>query len=124
MLANLTRTPFPASPLEHATTMIFMLTYQLRSSDPAAREGLENAIKKLGNWSRRMPNVWLVESRANAPQIRDYLKQHLGPNDALFVARITKNWAGRNMGEGFAEWMGRRDFGSFAPAPASGEEQG
>lgn len=102
--------------------MMYMLTYQLRSTDPAAREKLEGAIKKLGNWSHRMPGVFLVESKANAPQIRDFLKQHLGPSDALFVARITKNWAGRNMGEGFPEWMGRRDFGAFTTANAGESE--
>lgn len=94
--------------------MMFMLSYQLRTEDPAAKEKVENAIKKLGNWSRRMPSVWLLESKANAPQIRDYLKGSLGPNDVLFVARISKNWAGRNMGEGFPEWIGRRDFGGFS----------
>lgn len=104
--------------------MMYMLTYQLRSTDPAASTNLDNAIKKLGNWSRRMPGVWLVESKSAAPQIRDYLKQHLGPNDALFVARISKNWAGRNMGEGFPEWMGRRDFGSFAAATSSDDTGG
>lgn len=99
--------------------MMYMLTFQLRAGDTAARESLENAIKKLGNWSNRMPGVWLVESKAAAPQIRDFLKQHLGPSDALFVARISKNWAGRNLGEGFPEWMNRRDFGSFGQIPST-----
>lgn len=104
--------------------MMYMLTYQLRSTDPAAQTNLDNAIKKLGNWSHRMPGVWLVESKASAPQIRDFLKQHLGPADAFFIARITKNWAGRNMGDGFPEWMGRRDFGTFTAAPSTeGEGQ-
>lgn len=93
--------------------MMFMLSYQLRTEDPAAKDKLENAIKKLGNWSHRVPGMWLVESKANAPQIRDYLKGFLGASDALFVARVSKNWAGRNMGEGFPEWIQRRDFGAF-----------
>lgn len=102
--------------------MMYMISYHLRSDDAVSRENLENAVKKLGNWSRRMPTVWLVESRAAAPQIRDFLKQHLGPQDALFVARISKNWAGRNLGDGFAEWMKRRDFGTFA-TPTAGEDE-
>ena len=104
--------------------MMYMISYHLRSDDAVSRENLENAVKKLGNWSRRMPTVWLVESRANAPQIRDFLKQHLGPQDALFIARISKNWAGRNLGDGFAEWMKRRDFGSFAVVTAGEDENG
>lgn len=102
--------------------MMYMISYHLRAEDAAARENLENAVKRLGNWSRRMPTVWLVESKANAPQIRDFLKQHLGPQDALFIARISKNWAGRNLGDGFAEWMKRRDFGSFVATPAAADE--
>lgn len=91
--------------------MMYMLSFSVRSEDPKAKENLENALKKLGNWSHRIPGVWLLESKSSAPQIRDYLKGHLGPSDALFVARITRNWAGRNMGDGFPEWMKRRDFG-------------
>ena len=93
--------------------MMYMLSFQLRTDDPAAREKVETAIKRLGNWSRRLPDLWLVESRSSAPQIRDFLKQQMGAQDALFVARISKNWAGRNMGAGFPEWMKRRDFGTF-----------
>lgn len=93
--------------------MMFMVSYQLRSTDPAAREAVEAAVKRLGNWSHRIPGVWLVESKSNAPQIRDYLKQHLGAQDSLFVARVTRNWAGRNMGDGFPDWMKRRDFGEI-----------
>ena len=104
--------------------MMYMITFHTTSSDPARREAFEAAVKGLGNWSNRMPGVWLVESKASAPQIRDFLKQHLGPADAFFIARITKNWAGRNLGENFPGWMGRRDFGTFAAAPATeGEGQ-
>ena len=103
----------PSPSTQDPTAMMFMLSYQLRSEDPAALEKLEAAIKKLGNWSQRIPGLWLVESKTNAPQIRDYLKGFMGGTDQLFVARISKNWAGRNMGDGFPEWIQRRDFGAF-----------
>lgn len=101
--------------------MMFMISTQLRSSDPTAQANLEAAIKRLGNWSHRLPGVWLVESKANAPAIRDYVKQHVGSTDAVFVARISRNWAGRNMGEGFPDWMKRRDFGAFSNESGSSE---
>jgi hypothetical protein len=49
----------------------------------------------------------------SASQIRDHLKQFMGNQDAVFVARISSNWAGRNMGKGFPEWVARRDFGQL-----------
>ncbi|NOY25793.1 MAG: hypothetical protein GXP62_07950, partial [Oligoflexia bacterium] len=58
-------------------------------------------------------DCWMVETNTSARRIRDHLKQSLGDRDRLFVARISRNWAGRNMGEGFPEWMSRRDFGDF-----------
>lgn len=93
--------------------MMFMITFHLRSQDPQDRTRFEAAVKKLGNWSNRVPGVFLVESKSSASQIRDFLKQHMGQQDTLFVARISTHWAGRNMGDGFPDWMKRRDFGAF-----------
>ena len=35
------------------------------------------------------------------------------PDQRLFVARVSENWAGRNMGNGFPEWLKGRKFGTF-----------
>lgn len=78
---------------------------------PELYSNLERAIKALGNWSNRLRGAWLVESRFSASQIRDLLKPHLfAGSDRLFVVRMSKNWAGTGMGEGFQEWMTRRNF--------------
>lgn len=72
---------------------------------------LEKAIKALGNWSNRMRGMWLVETKFNAAQIRDLLKPTLvAGQDKLFITRMTTNWAGTGMGEGFQDWMNRRKF--------------
>ena len=97
--------------------MMYLMTLNVQPGNEAeiVRERLAAAIKSMGSWSNRMPDMWLLEpSRPlNASQIRDHLKQFMGERDGIFVARISRNWSGRNMGPGFPDWMSRRDFGTF-----------
>ena len=96
--------------------MMFMIALDLRSNDTAVKEKLESEIKALGNWSNRLGDTWLLQTKLNARQVRDLVKQHIpeGSVDKVFVARISRNWAGFNMGAGFPEWIARQDFGTFA----------
>jgi hypothetical protein len=71
---------------------------------------LSEAIKALGDWSARVPTLWLVQTPRSARQIRDTLKPHLLAADRAFVAHFDRNWSAFNMGEGFGEWMARRSF--------------
>ena len=91
--------------------MMFLILLELNGR-PADQYGdLDRAVKALGNWSNRVRGQWIVESRFNASQVRDLLKPHIdNGKDRLFVARISKNWAGTGMGDGFQEWMNRRNF--------------
>lgn len=96
--------------------MVYIVCIDIRS-EGSARDAVIAAIKSLGNWAGRFPDMFLLEpnQRLSASQIRDHLKQFtVDGEDAVFVARISKNWAGRGMGPGFQEWIGRRDFGSFS----------
>jgi hypothetical protein len=102
--------------------MMYLITLDNRSQNSVVREKIEAEIKQLGNWSNRLGDTWFLECPTlGARQIRDLLRQHLDngdaakgrPFDRLFVARISRNWAGANMGQGFPEWIGRRDFGKF-----------
>ena len=91
--------------------MMYLVVLDLNARPAAEYPDLERAIKALGNWSNRLKGAWIVEARMNASQIRDLLKPHIvAGQDRVFVARITKNWAGTNMGEGFPEWLKRRNF--------------
>ena len=91
--------------------MMFMIALELNARPADQYADLETAIKALGNWSNRVRNVWLVEARMNASQIRDLLKPALVVGqDRIFVARISRNWAGMGMGDGFPEWPERRTF--------------
>jgi hypothetical protein len=97
--------------------MMFMITVDVQSGDVLVKERVDASIKTLGNWSNRMPGVYFLESeRTGARGIRDHLKQFLAldKGDRVFVARISRNWAGTNMGQGFPEWMKRREFGTFS----------
>ena len=97
--------------------MMFMLSYVPATEDPATIERFEAAIKMLGNWSNQLAknHVWLVASRMNAAQIRDQLKPFINADkgDKLFLARISQNWAGTNMGANFPDWLKRQEFGQF-----------
>ncbi|MCB9741911.1 MAG: hypothetical protein H6741_23415 [Alphaproteobacteria bacterium] len=83
------------------------MTFKLTEDNPEFIEEL----KAMGNWSNRVDNAWLLETSISPRQVRDLLGQKMKDGDRLFVARITQNWAGRGMGQGFPDWMGRRDFG-------------
>ena len=94
--------------------MMFLIVLDLRSNDPLVRKRIEAAVKTLGNWSNRLTNTWLLETKTeSARSLRDKLGQFTTETDRLFIARVSKNWAGRNMGAGFPEWLQRREFGTF-----------
>ena len=90
--------------------MMFMITVEFRSEDVVAKERVDASIKTLGNWSNRIGGAWLLETPLGPRKVRDMLGAKMNPGDRLFVARITQNWAGRGMGEGFPAWMERRTF--------------
>ncbi len=94
--------------------MMFLVVLDVRSKDVLVAEKVDAKVRTLGNWSNRLNGSWLLESDAlGAGGIRDAIRGELNDTDRLFVARISRNWAGRNMGKGFPEWMKRREFGDF-----------
>ena len=94
--------------------MMFLIVLDPRSKDPVVHTKIDASVRTMGNWSNRLDNAWLLEAdKLGARKIRDTLKDFLEEPDRLFVARISRNWAGRGMGQGFPEWMSRRDFGDF-----------
>jgi hypothetical protein len=97
--------------------MMFMVVLENNSS-PVVKERVDAAIRTLGNYSNRLvgTNVWMLESKdRGARALRDHLKQFIDAEkgDRLFVARFSRNWAGTNLGQGFPDWMTRREFGDF-----------
>jgi len=91
--------------------MMYLVVLELNGRPRGEYPALERAIKASGDWSNRSRDAWLVQSELSASKIRDELKPHIvAGKDKLFVARIGKNWSGAHMGDGFQEWMNRRDF--------------
>lgn len=94
--------------------MVFLVILDIRNTDPLVKERAETVLKLMGNWSNRLNGAWILETKTeNARTIRDKLSSSLTNEDRLFVARISKHWAGRNMGQGFPEWLTKREFGTF-----------
>ena len=96
--------------------MMFMITY--RSNTPEGKEetveNLDSAIKALGPKSSGFfEDVWMLQSNLGAVNIRDVLRANLKPGDRIFVARVSQNWAGINMGDKFPDWLKSRSFGTF-----------
>jgi len=85
--------------------MMLMVTWEPGKEN----EGFVNELKSLGNWSNRVPGAWILETPLGPRKVRDLLGEKM-PGERLFVARMTENWAGRNMGGEFPEWMKRRQF--------------
>ena len=94
--------------------MMMLVCFKLTQDNP---EFLAE-LKSLGNWSNRIDGAWILETKINPRQVRDLLGAKMKDGDRLFVARITEAWAGRNMGQGFPEWIQRREFG-FQRAPTA-----
>lgn len=89
--------------------MMYMIALQL-SAPIAEYSALTTAIQGFGDWSSRIPNVWIVQTARSARQMRDALKPHLKPTDRAFIAHFDRNWSATNMGEGFGDWMARRTY--------------
>ena len=98
--------------------MMFMITYRSRTEEDKKEtvENLDTAIKALGPKSSGFfEDVWMLQSNLNAVNIRDVLRSNLKPGDRIFVARVSQNWAGINMGDKFPDWLKSREFGQFRP---------
>lgn len=91
--------------------MVYLVTYDLKEPNTLLDyTNVIEGIKKCGTWARIEQSVWLIESDLAAKDIRDDLKQHVRPNDVLFVARLEGSWASRNIGDKRTEWLKARTF--------------
>ena len=96
--------------------MMFMITFRSRLAEKKdeTNSKIDAAISALGPKSSNFfDGVWMLQSNLNAANIRDLLRANLEPGDRIFVARISQNWAGINMGDKFPEWLKGRNFGTF-----------
>jgi hypothetical protein len=79
----------------------YLIGYDLDKPEQDYSE-LINAIKEFDGWWHHLDSTWIIKTDDTAVQIRDYLKQHIGPSDKLLVAQLS----------GVAAWAGFSDEGS------------
>ena len=90
--------------------MMLLVTFSFANGE---NPEFEAELKSLGNWSNRIPGAWLLESPLGPRKVRDMLGEKMKDGDKLFVGRVSRNWAGRGLGNGFPEWLTRREFDKF-----------
>ena len=75
-------------------TMVFLIIHSpTEKTSESRRMQIDGAIKGMGNWSDRLDNAWLLETKTqNALTIRNQLKQFTPEGeDKLFVARAIED---------------------------------
>lgn len=65
----------------------YIIAYDLIAAQPSEYEGLYDALKAYRTWGKITETVWAIKTTESAKQVRDNLKQYLGPEDRLFVVR-------------------------------------
>lgn len=97
--------------------MVYMIFVE-RTGQAGQYADFDKNLRALGNWAELGQGGLLLEAdRLTAAQIRDLLRPHLPDGDKMFVARISKNWAGMRMPASFPDWMGRRNFDAKGTLP-------
>lgn len=104
--------------------MMFMISYINTNDDPQAQARFDGAVQMIKPWANALSknSVWIVRSPKSASQLRDELKAVINKEDRLFVARISRHWAGTGMNTSFPEWMMSQDFGTFADVEQGGKK--
>ncbi|HLO83895.1 MAG TPA: hypothetical protein VK203_02615 [Nostocaceae cyanobacterium] len=81
---------YPNQPIETYTrrfNQVIMITYDLKTPGQNY-QGLDEAIKSLGNYWHYLGSTWLVDTTHTTKQVRDYLKQFIDYNDRLLVTKV------------------------------------
>ena len=103
---------------------MFLIVYTPADPNNNANNEIETAVKAMGNWSNRLQHAWFLETNLPSGTVRDRLKQFTKNGDRLFVARMTRHWSGFGMGEGFPEWINRRQFGEYSENESGSAAEG
>ncbi|SHF49550.1 hypothetical protein SAMN02745148_02770 [Modicisalibacter ilicicola DSM 19980] len=79
---------------------IFSISYDLQL--PQEYAGFYDTLEAYPH-RQVMDSCWLIEANADAGEIRDALVPHISGGDALFVSRVSDDWAGA--GTHCGEWL-------------------
>lgn len=84
--------------------MVYCISYDLRKPEQNY-DALYNAIKSYGTWWHQTESVWIVVTKENAVNIRDFLIKQIDSNDKLFVVALHREWAGFGFSQREYEWL-------------------
>lgn len=86
--------------------MMYVVGYDLRQDHDGA--ALEAAVVRLGDARKCLGSAWLLSSERSAPEIREYLSDHLGDGDKILVIACDRiaSWAGFDTA--FSDWLNSR----------------
>lgn len=82
---------------------IHLITYDLNRKGQDY-DALYKAIQSQGEHIHPMQNLWLVRSDKTNGEIRDALKEHIDPNDDVWVSTVTR-WAASGLSDGTYKWL-------------------
>lgn len=79
--------------------MVYLISYDLRRPGQSYTS-LYDSIKKMGQWTKPLESVWLVDTNLHAQSISERLMPHIDQNDSLLVAELGRDrqgWLSRDV---------------------------
>ncbi len=69
------------------------------ATDIANQDKFTEAMESFSGHWQEAPGTWIIKSSLNAAQVRDHIKQFLGPDDGILVCGLTGEVAWRGFSE-------------------------
>jgi hypothetical protein len=73
--------------------MITLITYELTKPEEEYTD-FYNALNKLGEGGHYLHSTWIIDTEETPQQIKIILEGYLNPDDKLFIAKISSDYAG------------------------------
>ncbi len=81
----------------------FIITYDLISDKDYSK--LYEAIKNYGYYAHLLESIWIIKSSTSSTDIRDNLKNYIDDDDKIFVAKLTRECAWKNLSKEVSDWI-------------------
>lgn len=83
---------------------VYIITYDLHKPTQDYKS-LHDEIKALGIWAKPMESFWILDTKLEAKDIRDKIKEVIDSNDKLLVMEVKKHWASSAISKGVTDWL-------------------
>lgn len=88
--------------------MIYLVSYDLNAPEKNY-ERIISAIKTYGDYCPVLKSQWLISSDTSADNIFLHLRNHIDPDDALFICELPPNYAGQ-LKEETIHWLEKKQM--------------